>query len=152
MNQLFVCVVLLCAVVIYIYSFTKSDKRDIKNIIVPLAPRRSLPDYDVITNKYGSTRTLDGLTDVEMQLNTCNQQTGLLDVEIQKLQSRLIEKNKKSVLDCQSKLKSKFGIYRRLYKNINNADMSASEISELENIVGIEKTKLSIFEYNNYDV
>jgi hypothetical protein len=139
MNQLFVCVVLLCAVVIYIYSFTKSDKRDIKNIIVPLAPHRSLPDYDVITNKYGSTRALDGLTDVEMQLNTCNQQTGLIDVEIQKLQSRLIEKNKKSVLDCQSKLKSKFGIYRRLYKNINNADMSASEISELENRVGIEK-------------
>lgn len=138
MNQLFVRVVLLCFVVVCSLYVIKHGQWNKNIVIKSLTPDRnpSFNRYDVLL--YGSTRNLNSLSDIEMQLATCNQQTGLLDVEINNLQNQISEKKQQNLISCQNKLKQRFGIYKRLYKSINSSDISNRELLELENKIGLE--------------
>jgi hypothetical protein len=162
MNQLFVRVVLLCSVVVCVWYFINASKWSETTVIIPLNPNRNSPyvfgddngdvntnragtrgvtplnRYDVLLNKYGSTKNLTNLADVEIQLNMCNQQTGLLEVEINTLQTQLAEKKQQTFNTCQQRLKNRIAFYKRLYKGINNVEMSDRELVELENKIGIE--------------
>lgn len=155
MNQLFVCVVLLCVVVVISYRFIKANKI----IISPLNPPSGLSDsfniYDSIPKPslYSSSKSLNVLPTAETQLQLCNQQTVLIDAEINNLQSRLTEKKQQNVIGCQSKLKTRFDVYKKLYKSLTGADMSADELAALENKIGLEKTNSNtVFIYNTYAV
>lgn len=143
MNQLFVCVVLLCVVIVSIYHFIKINKWDKKIIIAPLNPSGDLSDsfnnYDSISNMYSSSKSLNVLPNTEAQLNMCYQQTALIDAEIHNLQSRLTEKKQQNAIICQSKLKTKLDVYKKLYKSLNGVDMSDDELTALENKMGFEK-------------
>lgn len=143
MNQLFVCVVLLCVVIVSIYHFIKINKWDKKIIVAPLNPSGDLSDsfnnYDSISNMYSSSKSLNVLPNTEAQLNMCYQQTALIDAEIHNLQSRLTEKKQQNAIICQSKLKTKLDVYKKLYKSLNGVDMSDDELTALENKMGFEK-------------
>lgn len=134
MNLLFVCVVLLCVVVVSSYQFIKINKLDKKITIVPLPRSGELSDS--MSHLYRSTKSLNVLPNPEVQLNMCNQKTSLIDEEISILQNRIVEKKQQTVIICQNKLKDKIDIYKKLYKKINNVDMSADELTELENKLG----------------
>lgn len=157
MNQLFVCAVLLCVVVVSGYQFIKTNKWDKKIVIAPLASSRNLSDsfnhYDSISNQYGSTKSLNVLTSAETQLSACNQQIALIDAKINTLQNQLAEKKQQNLISCQSKLKNKIEVYKKLYRNINNTDIPVNELTELENSTESEKINSnSVFIYNNYAV
>jgi len=143
MNQLFVCVVLLCAVIVSSYYFIKINKWDKKIKIAPLKPSGNVPDsfknYDSISNMYSSSKSLNVLTNTEAQLHMCNQQSALIDAEINTLQNRLTEKKQQNAISCQNKLKIKLDIYKKLHKSLNGIDMSSDELAELENKIGFEK-------------
>jgi|LauGreDrversion4_2_1035121.scaffolds.fasta_scaffold00715_24 peptidoglycan hydrolase CwlO-like protein len=139
MNQLFVRVVLLCAVVVCILYFIKNEDFAKKIKIKPLAPDRnsssSYNRYDVLL---GSSRNLSNLAELEMKLATCHQQTGLIETEINTLQNQITEKKQQSFISCQAKLKQKLDAYKRLYKSIHNVDIPNKELLELENKIGID--------------
>lgn len=143
MNQLFVCVVFLCVVIVSSYHFIKVYKWDKKIIVAPLNPSGAVSDsfnnYDSMSNLYSSSKSLNVLTNTEAQLNMCNQQIDLIDVEINNLQNRLTEKKQQNAISCKSKLRTKIDVYKKLYKSLNGVDMSADELTALENKVGIEK-------------
>jgi hypothetical protein len=155
MNQLFVRVVLICSVVICIWYFIIISKWSKKIILVPaktvppkvagiLVPSETTPpDEARRLVVYGSTKNLNNLTDIETQLYVCNQQTGLIEVEINNLQTLLTEKKQQSFSSCQQKLKNRLSFYKKLYKSIYNVDMSNKELTELENKIGIE-TKIEL--------
>jgi len=154
MNQLFVRVVLLCSVVVCSLYFISTSKWNKKIRIIPFPPNRSAAttksrgvvdgtpldgdNYDVLVNGYGSAKNLPSLTDIETQLNECTQQTGLLDFEINVLQTQLAEKKQQTFVSCQHRLKNRLAFYKRLYKGINNAEMSDREVLELERKIGLE--------------
>lgn len=166
MNQLFIRLVLLCAVVVcgtFVVNFKKSTKNNMmvpvkslnskvlhstKTVVTQLPPKLVPPKVDkkiplnkyndVILDKYKSDRNLNSLTEIEMQLATCNQQSGLLDVELQNLQNTLAEKKQQNFINCQNKLKQKIGIYKKIYKTIHNVEMTNNEVLELESKIGIE--------------
>ena len=143
MNHLFVCVVLLCVVIVISYHLIKTNKWDKKIIIAPLNPSGdpsdSFNNYDPISNLYRSSKSLNVLPNAETQLHICNQQTVLIDAEINNLQSRLTEKKQLHAISCQSKLKTKLDVYKKLYKSLNGVDMSVDELAALENKLGLEK-------------
>jgi hypothetical protein len=143
MNQLFVCVVVLCAVLVSSYYFIKINKRDKKITIMPLKSSGNLTNsfnnYDSISNMYSSSKNLNVLTNTESQLHMCNQQTALIDAEINTLQSRLTEKKQQNAISCQNKLKIKLDIDKKLHRSLNGIDMSSDELAELENKIGFEK-------------
>lgn len=134
MNQLFVCVVLLCVVIVSSYQFIKVNKLDKKITIVPLPHSSELSDS--MSNMYRSTKSLNVLPNAEVQLNMCNQKTSLIDAEINILQNRITEKKQQTIVSCQNKLKAKIDTYKKLYKHLNNVDISADELTELENKLG----------------
>jgi hypothetical protein len=153
MNQLFVRVVLLCSVVACSLYFISTSKWNKKIRILPLPLNRTAATtksdgvldvtpvngvYDVLVNGYGSAKNLPSLTDIETQLNECNQQTGLLDLEINTLQTQLAEKKQQTFISCQHRLKNRLTFYKKLYKGINNAEMSDREVLELERKIGLE--------------
>lgn len=139
MNLLFVRVVFLCFVVVCCTYFI-NHKRWLKTAPLTLNSdlSRSVNSYDVL-NKYGSSRNVHSsrLEDIEMKLSSCNQQSGLLDVEINSLQNHFIEKMQQNFISCQNKLKQKIGVYKKLYKNINNEEMPENELLDLENKIGV---------------
>lgn len=139
MNQLFVRVVLLCAVVVCILYFIKNKNLAKKIKIKPLSPDRNSSEsynrYDVLL---GSSRNVSNLAEIEMKLATCQQQTGLIETEINSLQNQITEKKQQSFLSCQAKIKQKIDNYKRLYKSLHNVDIPNKELLELENKIGLD--------------